>query len=109
MKKVAILQLFMVFNVCAFAQSEDNEIIQIQKKRELASCEVLLYPNPSAERIFINAPLGSTCEIYSTQGTYVGTWKIEEEGVELNDLGSGSYIALIRSEGAMVRRNFVIL
>ena len=109
MKKIAISPLFLVTHVLLLAQSEDNEIIRIQKKRELAACEVMLYPNPSTDRVFINAPLGSSCEIYSSQGTYVGTWKIEEQGVELSDLGSGTYFAVIRNEGALVRRNFVIL
>lgn len=109
MKRIAFLPLFLVISVGALAQNEDNEIIRIQKKRELAACEVLLYPNPSTDRVFINAPLGSSCEIYSAQGTYVGTWKIEQEGVELNDLGTGTYFAVIRNEGALVRRNFVIL
>lgn len=109
MKKIAILPLFLLMNVLLLAQGEDNEIIRIQKKRELAACEVMLYPNPSTDRVFIKAPRGSSCEIYSSHGTYVGTWKIEEEGVELNDLGSGTYFAVIRNEGALVRRNFVIL
>lgn len=109
MKRIAFLQLFLVISAYAFAQSEDNEIIRIQKKRELAAFEVLLYPNPSTERVFIKAPLGSTCEIYSSLGTYVGTWKIDSEGVELNDLGVGTYFAVIKNEGVLVRRNFVIL
>jgi hypothetical protein len=109
MKRIALLQLFLVITASAFSQSEDNEIIRIQKKRELATCEVILYPNPSTDRILIAAPQGASCQIYSVQGTYVGTWILGEEELEVTDLGSGNYVALISNAGSTVRRNFVIL
>jgi len=109
MKRIVFLQLFLVVGISTFAQSEDNEIIRIQKKRELATYEIHVYPNPSSDRVFIHAPEGATCEVYSSTGTYVGTWEIQGEGISLEDLGSGSYIAMVRSEGETVRRKFVIL
>jgi hypothetical protein len=93
----------------AFAQTSGNEIKDVEKKRELASYEVLVSPNPSVDNVYINAPEGSICSVYSAAGTIVGTWEVRENGIDLNDLGMGSYIALITLDGQTLHRRFVIL
>lgn len=92
-----------------FAQTEGNEIEEVSNKRELASYEVVVSPNPSVDNVFINAPEGSICRIVSASGTYVGTWEVRETGIDLNDLGMGTYIAMISLGGQTIHRRFVIL
>lgn len=109
MKRMAFLQLFLLIGLFSGAQTEANQIQSIQKKRELAAYEILVWPNPSTDRVFIDAPPGARCEVFSAQGTYVGTWEAEEGGIRLDDLGSGTYLAVIRCEGETVHRRFVVL
>lgn len=98
-----------MLSVSTFAQTSGNEIEDISTKRELATYEVVVSPNPSADDVYINAPEGSICRIVSATGTYVGTWEVREKGINLNDLGMGTYIAVITMKGQSIRRRFVIL
>ena len=108
MKKSTLFALLML-SASSFAQTSGNEIEDISAKRELASYEVMVSPNPSADDVFINAPEGSICRIVSAAGTYVGTWEVRGNGIDLNDLGMGTYIAVITLKGQSIRRRFVIL
>jgi hypothetical protein len=108
MKKSTLLALLLLSGT-SFAQSTGNQIEDINKKRELASYEVVVSPNPSVDDVYINAPEGSICQIVSATGTYVGTWEVREKGIDLNDLGMGTYIAVISFKGQTIRRRFVIL
>jgi hypothetical protein len=108
MKKVFVFSLVLMSSP-AFAQTSGNEIEDISLKRELASYEVVVSPNPSVDNVSINAPEGSICQIMSANGTYVGTWEVRENGIDLNDLGMGTYIAIITLQGQSIRRRFVIL
>ncbi len=108
MNKSTLVALLLL-SAPAFAQTSENEIESIRVKRELASYEVVVSPNPSADDVSINAPEGSICKIVSANGTYVGTWEVRENGIDLNDLGTGSYIAVISMNGQSVHRRFVIL
>ena len=107
MKKVVLFLLLLVVSP-VFAQTS-NSIEDVQTKRELASYEVMVSPNPSVDDVYINAPEGSICRIVSAAGTLVGTWEVRENGVDLNDLGVGTYIAFISLKGQTIRRRFVIL
>lgn len=108
MKKSLIFSLVLMSSP-VFAQTEGNEIEEVSNKRELASYEVVVSPNPSVDNVFINAPEGSICRIVSASGTYVGTWEVRETGIDLNDLGMGTYIAMISLGGQTIHRRFVIL
>lgn len=108
MKKRMFL-LFVLVSSLAFGQSNENEIISAQKQRELAHYKIIASPNPSPNDVIISAPEGSICRVASMNGTYVGTWEIREEGLNLQDLGSGTYIAIVTFNGESVRRRFVIL
>ncbi|MFK7786865.1 MAG: T9SS type A sorting domain-containing protein [Crocinitomicaceae bacterium] len=108
MKKSTLLALLLLSGT-SFAQSETNEIESITNKRELASYEVVVAPNPSVDDVSINAPEGSICKVVSAAGTYVGTWEVRENGIDINDLGIGTYIAVISLKGQSIRRRFVIL
>lgn len=108
MKKSTLFALLLLSET-SFAQTSQNEIEDLNAKRELAAYQVVVSPNPSADDVSINAPEGSICQIVSAAGTYVGTWEVRENGIDLNDLGMGSYIAVITYEGQSIRRRFVIL
>lgn len=108
MNKSALLALLLL-SAPTFAQTSENEIESIRAKRELAAYEVVVSPNPSVDNVSINAPEGSICKIVSASGTYVGTWEVRENGIDLNDLGTGSYIAVISMNGQSIHRRFVIL
>ena len=108
MKKSTLIALLLL-SAPSFAQTAESEIEELNAKRELASYEVVVSPNPSVDNVFINAPEGSICQIVSASGTYVGTWEVRETGIDLNDLGMGTYIAVITLNGQSIRRRFVIL
>ncbi len=108
MKKSTLFTLLLL-SASTFAQSSGNEIEDIRAKRELASFEVVVSPNPSLDDVYINAPEGSICRIVSANGTYVGTWEVREKGIDLNDLGMGTYLAVITLNGQSIHRRFVIL
>ena len=108
MKKSTLFALLLL-SAPTFAQSSGSEIEEVSVKRELASYQVIVSPNPSADDVYINAPEGSICQIVSASGTYVGTWEVRENGIDLNDLGMGTYIAVITMKGQSIRRRFVIL
>jgi len=107
--KKSTLFVLLLLSGSMLAQSSGSEIEEIHVKRELASYEVVVSPNPSVDDVYINAPEGSICQIVSANGTYVGTWEVRENGIDLNDLGMGSYIAVITLKGQSIRRRFVIL
>ena len=108
MKKSTLFALLLL-SASTFAQTPENEIEDLSVKRELAAYQVVVSPNPSVDDVSINAPEGSICQIVSANGTYVGTWEVRENGIDLNDLGMGSYIAVITFKGQVIRRRFVIL
>ena len=108
MKKVLILPLFFL-GLIARAQSSENEIIKVSNLREQMAYEVLAYPNPSQGNLHIDAPKGATCKIVSTKGVYVGTWEVEENGLDIADLPTGSYIASIRIGNRMTSKKILVL
>lgn len=108
MKKLTVFALLLLSGT-SFAQLQRNEIENVTNKRELASYEVVVSPNPSVDNVSINAPEGSICQVVSTAGTYVGTWEVRENGIDLNELGMGTYIAVISLNGQSIHRKFVIL
>ena len=108
MKKSTLFALLLL-SAPIFAQSSGSEIEEVSVKRELASYQVIVLPNPSVDDVYINAPEGSICQIVSASGIYVGTWEVRENGIDLNDLGMGTYIAVITMKGQSIRRRFVIL
>ena len=108
MKKVSILPLFFL-GLISNAQTSENEIIKVSQLREHMTYEVLAYPNPSQGNLHIEAPNGSVCTIVSTKGVYVGAWKIEEAGLDITGLPTGSYIATIRKGEKMSSKKILVL
>lgn len=103
-----LLMIFMIFFVSvSFAQT--NEIVEVVNKRKIATYNVYVTPNPSPNTVVVTAPEGSICTIYSGNGIYVGEWEIREKGLQLDNLGTGVFIAHVKIEGNVVIRRFVIL
>lgn len=97
----------------SYAQSSDNEILQVAQLRadcvERSLCKVSVYPNPSTGPVHVDAPKGATCQIYATTGTYVGTWEVGENGLDLVDLPSGTFISAVSYNGIKRTSRIVIL
>ena len=76
-------------------QSESqNEIKNVAgMRREL---EVAIYPNPTQGKFVIEAKEGASVAIYSSNGTYVGTWIVGSDGkLTIEDLPQGSFVCSI--------------
>ncbi|PWL31451.1 MAG: hypothetical protein DCO96_04430 [Fluviicola sp. XM-24bin1] len=97
----------------SYAQSSDNEILRVAEVRadcvERSLCKVEVYPNPSKGPVHVDAPKGATCMVYSTAGTYVGTWEVGEGGLDLVDLSTGIFIAAVSYNGIKRTSRIVIL
>ena len=98
MNNLLIIPMLLIASV-SFSQMEENEIERLVRLRaecvERSECKVSVYPNPSRGLVNIEAPNGAICQIYSSMGTYVGTWTVYENGLALSDLPSGSYISTV--------------
>lgn len=112
MKNFLIIPLLFI-GTLSFSQSNENEIEKMTQLRaecvERSKCNVSVYPNPSQGLVHIDAPRGATCQIYSSAGTYVGTWTVYENGLSLSDLPSGSYITTVNYNGINRMNRLVIL
>ncbi|MCR9171234.1 MAG: T9SS type A sorting domain-containing protein [bacterium] len=100
-------------SLSSYAQSSDNEILQVAQLRadcvERSLCSVEVYPNPSTGPVHVDAPKGASCMVYSSSGTYVGTWEVGENGLDLVDLPSGIFIAAVTYNGIKHTSRIVIL
>ncbi|XOV66230.1 MAG: T9SS type A sorting domain-containing protein [Fluviicola sp.] len=100
-------------SLSSYAQSSDNEILEAARLRadcvERSLCKVDVYPNPSTGPVHVDAPKGATCMVYSTAGTYVGTWEVGEEGLDLVDLPTGTFITAVSYNGIKRTSRIVIL
>lgn len=107
--------VFALFGITlsSYGQSSDNEILQISKLRadcvERSLCTVAVYPNPSSGPVHVDAPKGATCRVFSSAGTYVGTWEVSENGLDLVDLPTGIFIAAVNYNGIKRTSRIVIL
>ncbi|MDX2359550.1 MAG: hypothetical protein QNK23_02010 [Crocinitomicaceae bacterium] len=106
MKNQVLLALVLL---CFSTQAQSIESEIVPKKRSLAELEIIVTPNPSEGEIYINMPDGATCMLTSSRGTYVGSWRVESGGFHLAGVPTGSYIAIIKHEGDIVTRRFVVL
>lgn len=107
--KSPILLILLAFSTSGIAQNSENEIVEVAKKRQLSSYEIVVAPNPSPNFVVVSAPEGAICIVHSSSGTYVGTWEIRGEGLQLDELGSGVFIAQITYGGEAITKRFVIL
>ena len=97
----------------SYAQTSENEILHVAQLRadcvERSLCKVDVYPNPSTGPVHVDAPKGAVCQVYSSSGTYVGTWDVGEDGLDLIDLPSGIFIAAVSYNGIKRTSRIVVL
>jgi len=111
--KFLLLSVLLGVTLSAHTQSSDNEIIRVAQSRadcvERSLCKVEVYPNPSTGPVHVDAPKGATCQVFSSSGTYVGTWEVGENGLDLIDLPTGVFIAAVTYNGIKRTSRIVIL
>lgn len=94
----------------AVENQEENSINRVKQKRDNAMSEVKVFPNPSGGEIFISGESGTKCTVYTSSGTYIGTWILKEgEKIMLNELGTGMYILHAEEGENKSTQRFVIL
>lgn len=108
MKSLAILA-YVVCAPLAFSQEVNNEIVEVAHQRRLAAYDIHVSTNPYDDVVVVNAPEGAICQVHSISGTYVGTWEVREDGLKLEHLGSGTFIAHIKLGDDTTTRRFIIL
>ena len=112
MNYLLLLALFSVSNF-SYAQTNKNEILRVAQLREdcveRSLCKIDVYPNPSNGPVHIDAPEGAVCQVYSSSGTYVGTWDIGKGGLDLVHLPSGIFIAAVSYNGMKRTSRIVVL
>lgn len=95
------------------AQTSENDIKRVAQLRadcvERSLCNVSVYPNPSSGPVHVDAPRGASCQIYSTNGTYVGTWTVGDGGLDLVDLPTGTFVAAVQYNNITRTSRIVIL
>lgn len=96
---------FVSFSQTEVLNSENTETSSISKKME-----VLVSPNPAIEKCTILGEEGAICKVYSSTGTYIGTWNFENSNtVLLTDLPTGILQAVIEKNGFVVVKRIVVL
>lgn len=101
--------MLLTLSSSCIAQNSENEIVEVAKKRQLSAYEIVVAPNPSPDHVVVSAPEGAICVVHSSSGMYVGTWEIRDGGLQLQDLGSGVFVAQITYGGDAITKRFVIL
>lgn len=109
MKGLVLIACILTGGFC-HAQEEKNAIKELGQKRAQMEIQVSAYPNPSHGNIFVEGKEGSTVVIYSSEGTYVGTWVIGNSSrVEITDLPVGTFLCEINDQETRVVRRIVVL
>jgi hypothetical protein len=94
----------------SFSGGSENKIIELLEKREVLEMEVAIYPNPSEGNFFIEGHNGASVTLYSSEGTYVGTWIIGEgQKIEITDLPQGSFICTINEGTTRTIKKIVVI
>jgi hypothetical protein len=102
---IAATSSFFTFGQSELTYSENTETSSISKKME-----VFVSPNPAIEKCTILGEEGATCKVYSSTGTYIGTWNFENSNtVLLTDLPTGILQAVIEKNGVRVVKRIVVL
>jgi len=111
MKKAPLLIVLLISGL-SFSQDEINEIkrvAQLRDRYELME-KVRVFPNPSiSDNISIEAPKGSTCEVYSLSGHLIQNNVVDDGVLRLNNLSQGTYIVKIKLDHMIRTEKFVVV
>jgi hypothetical protein len=122
MKRVVVLVVLSVAGT-ATAQEENhlkgavtpeegsaNPIEELSQKVASLALEVQVYPNPSQGQVSVEGQEGATVTIYSSEGTYVGTWLIGPSGrTDVSDLPAGTFICTVNKDELRTVKRIVVL
>lgn len=111
------MKLLTLLSCVILAQSvfSQQEILSSSiEKKELSGhsqmMEVLISPNPAIDKCIIHGEQGSTCTLYSSLGTYIGKWIIEDSNtILLTDLPSGILQVIIEKNGTTIVKRIVVI
>lgn len=109
-KLIFIMCLFLVQHVVG---QEINKLLEPESKETiepLRTMEVIISPNPATDKCYIRGEEGACCTLYSSSGTYIGKWIIDNSNtVLLTDLPIGVFQAVIEKDGRIVVKKIVII
>lgn len=110
MKLFTFLSCFILANT-ALSQEEIERISESNNQAgHSLIMEVLVSPNPASDKCYITGEEGATCTLYSSSGTYIGKWVMDQSNsVLLTDLPSGVLQAVIEKNGVTVVKRIVII
>lgn len=85
--------------------------IYCQEFENLKKDEITIYPNPASnEGFWIKVAPESNVKIFSLNGTYIGTWKVEnEEKIKIDFLPIGCYEIIIEKNTDIQRRKVIVI
>ena len=87
-----------------------NAIESLSQKVASMTMEVNVYPNPSQGQVIVEGGEGSTVTVYSSEGTYVGTWLIGSSGkTEITDLPQGAFMCTVQEGELRTVKRIVVL
>lgn len=90
--------------------SSVNPIEELSQKVASLAMEVQVYPNPSRGEVSVEGEEGATITIYSSEGTYVGTWLIGPSGrTDVSDLPMGTFLCTISKGEYRTMKRIVVL
>lgn len=94
------------------AQEEGESLKSESKTTEetLQKLEVIVSPNPASDKCMIHGEEGASCTLYSSSGTYIGKWMIDQSNtVVLTDLPVGVFQVIIEKNGCIIVKKIVII
>jgi hypothetical protein len=111
--KYSLSFCFLIMALTFFGQEKINPTpIEIQKKPALspARMEVIISPNPATDQCAINGIEGSICTVFSSTGTYIGKWVIDNnKKLILTDLPAGILTIIIEKDDQMIVKRIVVI
>lgn len=75
---------------------------------EEGKSNVIVYPNPASDRIYINSSKSFTCNIYHIDGRSIGGPKEVKSSIDVSHLSNGAYFIALRSEKGSVFHKLII-
>jgi hypothetical protein len=87
-----------------------NVIQELSQKVASLELEVKVYPNPSQGQVSVEGEEGAIVTVYSSEGTYVGTWLIGYSGrTEISDLPIGTFVCTVSKGEYRTMKRIVVL
>ena len=87
-----------------------QQVIGQEASESPQTMEVIISPNPASDKCMIRGEEGASCTLYSSAGTYIGKWVIDQTNtVVITDLPIGLFQAVIEKNGCTIVKKIVII